>query len=98
LLVSNNLLSNNDTTNVKKEVSISGQEKDMKVMNYPSTGDLANILKGLKYPTDRDTIVNSVIGRNTDKSISELLGQIEDKAYNNASEVVYATGLVKEYK
>ena len=63
--------------------------------DYLSAIELADILKGIKYPSDKNTILNSVIGRNTDKKISELLGQIEDKIYNNASEVTTATGLVE---
>ena len=62
---------------------------------YKSFGKDNDILKGIKYPSDKNTILNSVIGRNTDKKISELLGQIEDKLYNNASEVATATGLVE---
>ena len=72
-----------------------GQEKEVNVKDYPSVIELANILKGLDYPAAKNTIVNSVISDNTDKNIAELLGQIEDKVYNNASEVVGATGLVK---
>ncbi|MDN5868911.1 MAG: DUF2795 domain-containing protein [Candidatus Nitrosocosmicus sp.] len=91
-------MNNDKATKIKKQVSISGQEKEVNVRNYRLTVNLANMLKGLDYPADKDTIVNSVIGRNTDKIISELLGRIEDKVYNNASEVVHATGLVKEYQ
>ena len=72
-----------------------GQENEVNVKDYPSVIELANILKGLDYPAAKDTIVNSVISDNTDKNIAELLGQIEDKVYKNASEVVSATGLVK---
>lgn len=53
------------------------------------------MLKGINYPADKNAIVNSVVGRNTDKKVAELLGRIEDKSYNNASEVVNATGLVE---
>ncbi|MDF0681538.1 MAG: DUF2795 domain-containing protein [Candidatus Nitrosocosmicus sp.] len=56
--------------------------------------ELASLLKGVKYPAAKNTIVNSVLSDNTDKNISELLRQIEDKVYNNAPEVISAIDLV----
>ena len=88
-------MSNDYASTAKRQEDIPGQQKEVHVKDYPSAVELADILKGIKYPADKNTIVNSVIGRNTDKSISELLGQIEDKLYVNASEVVSATGLVE---
>ncbi len=83
------------TSTAKRQEDISGMQKEIDVKDYPSSVELADILKGIIYPADKNTIINSVIGRNTDKKLTELLGQIEDKTYNNASEVVTATGLVK---
>jgi hypothetical protein len=88
-------MSNDYTSTAKRQEDIPEKQKGVYVKDYPSILELADMLKGIKYPADKNTIVNSVIGRNTDKSISELLGQIEDKLYNNASEVVNATGLVE---
>ncbi|HSA75313.1 MAG TPA: DUF2795 domain-containing protein [Candidatus Nitrosocosmicus sp.] len=79
----------------RQEDDVSGQPKSVNVKDHLSAIELADILKDIKYPADKNTILNSVIGRNTDKKISELLGQIEDKLYNNASEVATATGLVE---
>jgi hypothetical protein len=87
---------NNDYTSTEnRQEDISGQKKEVDVKDYPSAIELADSLKGINHPADKNTIVNSVIGRNMDKRISELLGQIEDKMYINASEVVSATGLVE---
>ncbi len=80
---------------INQQNATEGQRKEVNVKDYPSAVELADILKGIIYPADKDTIVNSVIGRNTDKKISELLGQIEDKLYYNASDVASATGLVE---
>ena len=88
-------MNSNYASTAKRQDNISGQQKDVNVKDYLSAIELADILKGIKYPSDKNTILNSVIGRNTDKKISELLGQIEDKIYNNASEVTTATGLVE---
>jgi hypothetical protein len=87
---------NNDyTSTAKRQENVSGQRKEIGVKDYPSAIELADILKGINYPSDKNTILNSVIGRDTDKKISEVLGQIEDKVYSNAWEVAVATGLVK---
>lgn len=85
----------NSHATANEQNNLLGQENEISVKDYPSVIELANILKGLDYPAAKNTIVNSVISDNTDKNIAELLGQIEDKVYNNASEVVSATGLVK---
>lgn len=82
-------------TGKRQEDDVSERPKSVNVKDHLSAIELADILKGIKYPSDKNTILNSVIGRNTDKKISELLGQIEDKLYNNASEVATATGLVE---
>ena len=89
-------MSNDYNSTENRQEDIPGQKKEVDVKDYPSAIELADILKGINYPADKNTIVNSVVGRNTDKKVSELLGQIEDKVYNNASEVVSATGLVEK--
>lgn len=88
-------MSNDYTSTENRQEDIPGQQKEVDVKDYPSAIELADMLKGINYPTDKNTIVNSVVDRNTDKKVTELLGQIEDKTYNNASEVVSATGLVE---
>jgi hypothetical protein len=88
-------MSNDYTSTENRQDDVPGQQKEVDVKDYPSTIELADILKGINYPADKNTIVNSVVGRNTDKKVAELLGRIEDKSYNNASEVVGATGLVE---
>jgi Protein of unknown function (DUF2795) len=57
---------------------------------------LADVLKDIEYPANKNTIINSVksIG-NMDKNMTELLEKLEDKQYSNSAEVVSATGLVK---
>jgi len=57
---------------------------------------LANVLKDIEYPANKNTIINSVksVG-NVDKNITELLEKLEDKQYGNSAEVVSATGLVE---
>lgn len=85
---------NETTTTTNKQNNTAWQVNEVNVKEYPSEIELAIMLKGVNYPAAKDTIVNSVLSDNTDKNISELLGQIEDKVYNNTPEVINAIGLV----
>ena len=71
-----------------------GQVNEVNVKEYPSAIELSTILKCVNYPAAKDTIVNSVLSDNTDKNLSEMLIQIENKVYNNAPEVISAIDLV----
>jgi hypothetical protein len=53
-------------------------------------------LKNVNYPADKNTIISSVKSNNTDNNIAGLLEKLEDKLYNNSSEVVSATRLVEK--
>jgi len=87
---------NNDVdSTIRKQEDVPGERKEVDVKDYPSATELANILKWVEFPAGKSTIVNAVTNSNTDKNITQLLGQIEDKTYNNSAEVVSATGLVE---
>ena len=89
-------MSNNNERIANEQNNIPGQQKDVNVKDYPSAIELANILKNVNYPADKKTIISSVKSNNTDNSIAALLEKLEDKLYNNSSEVVSATGLVEK--
>ena len=87
-------MSNNPEEFAKEQNNIAGQRKEVEVQDYPSAIELANVLKNVNYPADKNTIMNSINRGNTDNKIIQCLEKIEDKQYNNSSEVVSATGLV----
>jgi hypothetical protein len=89
-------MSGNSEKISNEQENIQGQRKDVDVKDYPSAVELANLLKDVNYPADKNTIINSITNRNDNNSrnIIGLLEKIEDKQYNNSSEVVSATGLV----
>ena len=89
-------MSNRNERTINEQDDISGPQKDVGVKNYPYDVDLANVLKDVEYPANKNTILNSVksIG-NMDKNMTELLEKLEDKQYNNSAEVISATGLVE---
>ncbi len=89
-------MSDQNKNAIDKQNNIPGQQKEVNVKDYPYASELANILKDMEYPADKNKILSFVksIG-NTDENIMELLGKVEDKQYNNSAEVINATGLVE---
>jgi Protein of unknown function (DUF2795) len=89
-------MSDQNENKINEQNNIPGQQKEVHVKDYPYTSELANLLKDIDYPADKNKVINFIknIG-NTDENIMELLEKIEDKQYNNSAEVTNATGLVK---
>jgi hypothetical protein len=87
-------MSNNYKKLAKEQNNVTGQRKEVDVQDYPSAIELANALKDINYPSDKNTIMSFVNRNNTDSKIIQCLEKIEDKQYTNSSEVVSGTGLV----
>ncbi len=78
-----------------EQENVPGQRKEVDVKDYPTAAALANLLKDVDFPADKNTIINSINQSETNnKNIVGLLEKIEDKQYNNTTEVVSATGIV----
>ncbi len=77
-----------------EQEKVPGQRKEAGVKDYPSAAALANLLKDVDFPADKNTIINSINqGETNNKNIVGLLEKIEDNQYNKATEVVNATGI-----
>jgi hypothetical protein len=87
-------MSDNSGNIFNEQGNVRGQRKDVNVKDYPSAIELANLLKNVNYPADKQTILSSIGKENLDRNILNLLEKIEDKQYSNSSEVVNATGIV----
>jgi len=89
-------MSDQNENAINKQNNIAGQQKEVNVKDYPYASELANLLKDMEYPADKNKILSFVksIG-NTDENIVDLLGRVEDKQYNNSADVINATGLVE---
>lgn len=87
-------MSENSGNIFNEQGNVDGQRKDVNVKDYPSAIELANLLKNVNYPADKQTILSSIGKENLDRNILNLLEKIEDKQYKNSSEVVSATGIV----
>jgi hypothetical protein len=79
---------------VSQQGGIEGQRKEVNVESYSKTASLGQILKDLDFPTNRAKIIEFVNTRNPEPSILSSLQKIEDKQYQNVSEVAKSAGLV----
>jgi hypothetical protein len=65
--------------------------------DFPRAEALGQILKDLDFPADKQTIVTFVEKLNTPQSrgILSIIEKLDEKRYENVSEVANATGLVE---
>ena len=79
---------------ISEQGGIEGQRKEVNVESYSKTASLGQILKDLDFPANKDKIIQFVKQRNASDSILSSLEKIEDKQYQNVSDVTKAAGLV----
>jgi Protein of unknown function (DUF2795) len=80
---------------VSEEAGVEGQRKEVNVESYSKVASLGQILKDLKFPANKDEILKFVKYNNTSsEEILSSLQNIEDRQYQNVSDVAKAAGLV----
>ena len=79
---------------VSEEAGVEGQRKEVNVESYSKVASLGQILKDLDFPANKYKILEFVKKRSTNGDILSSLKRIEDKQYQNVSEVTKAAGLV----
>ena len=79
---------------VSEEAGVERQRKEVNVESYSKVASLGQILKDLEFPANKAKIMEFVKIRNANGDILSSLKRIEDKQYQNVSEVAKATGLV----
>jgi hypothetical protein len=84
--------------NVSEQAGVEGQRKEVNVEDYPKAISLAQILKDVDFPADKQKIIQHVQQKsrnNADgKEILSTLQNIENKKYQNVAEVTKAAGVV----
>jgi hypothetical protein len=82
---------------VRKQSQISGERKEKTINDFPKAAAVGQILKDLDFPADKQTIVTFVEKLNTpqSKEILPVIEKLNEKRYENVSEVANATGLVE---
>jgi hypothetical protein len=81
---------------ISEQGGIEGQRKEVNVESYSKTASLGQILKDLDYPASKDKIIQFVQQKNPADAgdLLSSLKKIEDRQYQNVSDVAKAAGLV----
>jgi Protein of unknown function (DUF2795) len=79
---------------VSEEAGVEGQRKEVNVESYSKVASLGQILKDLDFPASKDKIIQFVQQRNSDDELLSKLKNIEDRQYQNVSDVSKAAGMV----
>ena len=82
---------------VNEQEGISGERKEVDVKDYSKAAAVGQILKGLDFPADKKSIMqHAERARPQSEEIIPDLQKIEDRRYENVSDVAKATGLVRQ--
>jgi hypothetical protein len=79
---------------VSEEAGVEGQRKEVNVESYSKVASLGQMLKDLDFPASKDKIIQFVQQRNADDELISQLKKIEDRKYQNVSDVTKAAGMV----
>jgi hypothetical protein len=80
-----------------EQARIQGERKEVDVKDYPKAAALAQVLKDLEFPADKKRIVDYVErARPQSEEILPDIQKIEDRRYENVSDITRAAGLVRQ--
>jgi hypothetical protein len=80
---------------ISEQGGVEGQRKEVNVESYSKTASLGQILKDLDFPANKDKIMQFVQQKNpVEGDLLSSLKKIEDRQYQNVSDVAKAAGLV----
>jgi Protein of unknown function (DUF2795) len=80
----------------RRQENISGEQREKSVNDFPKAAALGQALKEINFPADKKTIMNFVEQSTSQRTreILPLVQRLEDRKYNNVSEVAEAAKLV----
>jgi hypothetical protein len=82
---------------VSEQGGVSGERKAVDVKDYPKAAAIGQILKDLEFPADKTKILEyAERARPQSEEIMSDLQKIEEKQYENVSDVTKAAGLVRQ--
>jgi hypothetical protein len=82
---------------VSEQAGVAGERKVVDVKDYPKAAAIGQILKDLDFPADKEKIVEyAERARPKSEEILSDLQKIEERQYNNVSDVTKAAGLVRQ--
>ena len=85
---------------VRKQEQINGQTRTKTINDFPYAAAIAQVLKDLEFPADKEKIINFLLQQKSkdpqSREILPILQQIEEKRqYNNIADITKAAGLVQ---
>ncbi len=82
---------------VRRQSQIPGERKEKTINDFPKAAAVGQILKNLNFPANKRTIVTFAEKLNTlqSREILPLTEKLDEKRYENVSEVANAMGLVE---
>ena len=82
---------------VSEQAGVAGERKEVDVKDYPKAAAIAQVLKDLEFPADKNQIIDCVErARPQSEEILSDIQKIEDKRYESVSDVTKAAGLVRQ--
>ena len=82
---------------VSEQAAVAGERKVVDVKDYPKAAAIGQILKDLDFPADKEKILGyAERARPQSEEILSDLQKIEERQYNNVSDVTKAAGLVRQ--
>ena len=80
----------------RRQESIPGENREKSVSDFPKAAALGQALKTVNFPADKNSILRHVEQSNTQETrdVLPLIQKIEDRRYNNVSEIAEAAKLV----
>ncbi len=82
---------------ISEQNAIEGQRKEVNVESYSKVADIGQILKDMDFPAEKSQIIEFVsqrLGNNQNNEILSALNKLEDKTFQNVSDVTKSAGLV----
>jgi signal transduction histidine kinase len=83
---------------IREQHRISGEGRDKTIYDFPYAAAVAQVLKDLDFPTNKQNIIQHIEQKRSvmpeSNEVLSVLQQIEEKDYNNVAEVTKAAGLV----
>ena len=80
-----------------EQAGVEGERKVVNVKDYPKTAAIGQILKDLDFPADKGKIMQfAERARPQSEEVLSDLQKIEEREYENVSDVTKAAGLVRQ--
>jgi hypothetical protein len=79
---------------VSEEAGVEGSKKGSKCRSYSKVTSLGQVLKDLDFPVNKDKIIQFVQQKKSDSQLLSQLEKIEDRQYQNVSDVTKAADMV----